>query len=129
MYWKAESLVMSFAYEYLERYDDHCSITFSLHSSFLYKFFKIVMVLWLIHPDFRGALYLYHRLIESLFERLKDSFFEKMYVKVAALTGFSDSLLEKLQTVNTSSASGSASGRTKSTSSLAKDPHSHQGEV
>ena len=64
--------------------------------SFIYKFFKLLMILWLIHPDFLGAFYLYHQTNERFFEKHKDSFLEKMYQRVATLAGFSHKFLDKL---------------------------------
>jgi hypothetical protein len=79
----------------------------NFNRSFTYKFFKLLMILWLIHPDFLGAFYLYHQTNERFFEKHKDSFLEKMYQRVATLAGFSHKFLDKLQSFNAQANSGS----------------------
>ncbi len=57
---------------------------------------KLSFSLWLIHPDFLGAFYLYHKWNERFFEPNKDSFLSVLHERVASLTRLCDSLLEKM---------------------------------
>ena len=70
-----------------------------MYSSFLYKFVKLLLILWLTHPDYLGAFYLYHRTNERLFERHKDAFLERLYLRVTFLTGVSHRMLERLENI------------------------------
>jgi hypothetical protein len=62
----------------------------------LYKLFKLAFTLWLIHPDFLGALYLYTVFNDAYYERLKDTFLYKLHSLISRGVNLSQNLLSKL---------------------------------
>lgn len=56
----------------------------------------MAFVLWLIHPDYLGAFYLYIIANEHMFERHKDTFLTTMHRQIIKVTDISNRLLEKL---------------------------------
>ena len=68
----------------------------SLFRNLLYKLLKLLFIIWLIHPEYLGALYLYTLVIEDLFERHKDKVLNLSYAIVQRLTKTSDKALQYL---------------------------------
>eukprot|EP00347_Sterkiella_histriomuscorum_P004500 403360226 len=67
-----------------------------LIGNYYYKLAKLFYMLWLIHPDYQGALYLYYTIIEQKFEIYRDRIVNSSYAIVQKIIKATDFILAKL---------------------------------
>jgi hypothetical protein len=64
---------------------------------------KILMVIWLTHPEIQGAMYIYEMFNERQFEIKKDRWLEgRLGPWVGKINGISEKMIEKLTNVSKS---------------------------
>ncbi|TNV80040.1 hypothetical protein FGO68_gene5089 [Halteria grandinella] len=68
-----------------------------LNESLIYKLIKLMSILWLIHPDTLGALYLYTKTLDAIYEKHKDAALINLSTCVNKLSGLCNMLIDKIQ--------------------------------
>lgn len=65
---------------------------------------KLLFTLWLIHPEFLGAMYLYCRVNDDLYERHRETLLVKLHLAVSKVTSLTSRVLFKLSQGSSNSA-------------------------
>ena len=64
--------------------------------SFIYKIFKLGFTLWLIHPEYQGAMYIYIRISDEFFEQEREKLLSSLHRAVGTITKVSQKFLQRL---------------------------------